>query len=115
MFPDWDDVADQQIADLHELRRGDTDTDALADRLARTVGAPFTDRWQRRPLASPRNGVRGISHPQVGMLRLAFETLELADLDHQRLIIYLPADAATAVGLDRLSGRQPGGLRSVTN
>ena len=115
VFPDWHDVADQQIADLHELRRGDPGTDAFADRLARNVGAPFTDRWQCRPLAGPRNGVRGISHPQVGLLRLAFETLELADLDHQRLVIYLPADAATAAGLDRLAGRQPGGLRSVTS
>jgi|AntDryMetagUQ889_1029465.scaffolds.fasta_scaffold07167_5 hypothetical protein len=32
------------------------------------------------------------------MLRLAYETLELADLDHQRLVIYLLADTATAVG-----------------
>lgn len=113
VFSDWDDVADQQIADLHELRRGDPGTDAFADRLARTVGAPFTHRWQRRPLAGPRSGVRGISHPHVGLLRLAFETLELADLAHQRLVIYLPADAATAAGLDRLAGRQPGGVRSV--
>jgi len=115
VFPDWDDVADQQIADLHELRRGDPGTDALADRLARSVGAPFIDRWQRRPLASPRNGVRGLSHPQVGLLRLAFETLELPDLDHQRLVVYLPADTATEVGLDRLTGRHPRGLRSVTS
>ncbi len=115
VFPDWDDVVDQQIADLHELRRGDPDTDAFADRLARTVGAPFADRWRRRPLGGARNGVQGWSHPEVGVLRLAFETLQVADLDHQRLVVLLPADAVTAVGLDRLAGRQPGGLRSVSN
>ncbi len=114
-FPDWDDVADQQVADLHELRRGDPGTDAFADRLARSIGTPFTHRWERRPLAGPRTGVRAFAHPEVGVLRLAFETLELADLDHQRLLIYLPADAATAVGLDRLAGRQPGALRSITS
>ncbi len=53
-------------------------------------------------------------HPQVGQLRLAFETLELPDLAHQRLVICLPADAASAVGLDRLTRRHPTALRSVT-
>jgi len=36
-------------------------------------------------------------------------------LEHQRLVIYLLVDAATAVGLNRLAGRQPGDLRSVTS
>jgi hypothetical protein len=52
-------------------------------------------------------------HPEVGTLRLAYETLELPDAERQRLVILLPADHASSVGLDRLAGRQPGGLRSV--
>jgi hypothetical protein len=54
-----------------------------------------------------------VVHPEVGNLRLTFETLELPDPDTQRLIVLLPADQASTVGLDRLAGRQPGGLRSV--
>ena len=54
-----------------------------------------------------------LAHPEVGALRLAFETLELPDPDRQRLVVYLPADEASSVGLDRLAGRQPGRLRSV--
>ena len=46
------------------------------------------------------------------MLRLAYETLDLAD--DQRMIVYLPADHATSAALDRLTGRQPGALRAVT-
>lgn len=34
-YPDWDDVADEQVAYLHQLRHGDPDADELADRLAR--------------------------------------------------------------------------------
>ena len=50
-FPDWDDVADEQIANLRaELRGPDDDTRALADHLARVAGADFTDRWDRRPV-----------------------------------------------------------------
>ncbi len=113
-YPDWDDVADEQVATLHELRRGDADADAFAARLSQAAGAEFTDRWERRPLGGKRTGVRGLSHPDVGVLRLAFETLELSDPDYQRLVVYLPADLATAAGLDRLTGRQPGALRSVS-
>ncbi|MPZ97383.1 MAG: helix-turn-helix domain-containing protein [Propionibacteriales bacterium] len=112
-YPDWDEVADEQVADLHELRRGDTDADALAARLSKVAGTEFIDRWVSRPLGARRTGVRGLTHPDVGALRLAFEALELPDADHQRLVVYLPADAPTAAGLDRLFGRQPGALRSV--
>ncbi|MGK5443691.1 helix-turn-helix transcriptional regulator [Micromonospora sp. URMC 105] len=112
-FPDWAQLADHQVAELHRLRQGDRATDDFAERLARTVGAPFTQRWQRRPVTAPVTGVRGLRHPEVGLLRLTYETLEFADSDHQRLVVHLPADAATAAGLDRLQGRLPGHLRSV--
>lgn len=113
-YLDWGDVADAQAAELHELRRCDTGTDAFAARLAQAGGAEFADRWKRRPLGGRPAGLVGLSHPEVGVLRLAFETLRLPDPDDQRLVIYLAADATTAAGLDRLAGRQPGALRSVT-
>ena len=50
-------------------------------------------------------------HPEVGELRLAYETLELPD--GQRLVVYLPAADATSGALDHLAGRQPGALRAV--
>lgn len=53
-------------------------------------------------------------HPLVGELRLSYETLDLPDIEGQRLIVYLPADEATSTALDRLTGRQPGALRAVT-
>lgn len=112
-YPDWDDVADDQVAYLHELRRGDPEADSFATRLARTIGPAFDDRWKRRPLQVRRTLVTAIAHPEVGLLRLALETLKPPDRDYQRLVVHLPADAATAAGLDRLAGRHPGALRSV--
>ncbi|MEU8184208.1 helix-turn-helix transcriptional regulator [Micromonospora sp. NPDC049047] len=112
-YPQWSALADQQVADLHLLRHGDSATDVFAERLARTVGAPFTDRWQRRPVGATRTGLLRIHHPAVGPLSLNYETVELAEADAQRLVVHLPADAATATALDRLAGRRPGHLHAV--
>lgn len=108
-FPDWAELADQQVAELHRLRQGDPATDAFAERLGRTVGTPFTSRWQRRPVATRSSAVRRLRHPQVGPLSLAYETLELAD-DQQRLVVHLPADPATAAALTRLLAPHPRAL-----
>ncbi|WP_246007292.1 hypothetical protein [Actinomadura pelletieri] len=50
-------------------------------------------------------------HPDVGELRLAYETLESPAGDAQALIAYLPADDATSTALDRL---RPTTLRAVS-
>ncbi len=54
-----------------------------------------------------------LSHPKVGLLPLAFETLELPTPTTSGW--YLPAGRRGDVGgLDRLTGRQLGALRSVS-
>lgn len=58
-------------------------------------------------------GLLTVRHPAAGLLRLNVETLDLADADPQRLVVQLPADAATAIALDQLAGRRPGQLRAV--
>jgi transcriptional regulator with XRE-family HTH domain len=113
-YPDWDRIADEQVASLRsEVRGPDDDARQLADRLALTAGSEFTDRWDRQVLGRSRTGVRVLVHPTAGLLRLAYETLALPDVDEQRLIVYLAADAATSASLDRLSGRHPGGLHAL--
>lgn len=113
-YPDWDDVAADMAAALHaEQRTPDDEARALAAHLEEVAGATFTDVWDRRSVSSRRTGVHAVAHPDVGVLRLAFEVLDLSDADRQRLVAYLPADEATATGLDRLAGRAPGRLRAV--
>jgi hypothetical protein len=107
-YPDWDRVADEQVAAFrHEAPSSDPYVVALIDELSITAGAPFADRMAAVPVM-PRADL--VAHPEVGRLRLAHETLALAN-DGQRLVVYLPADDATVEALDRLNGRGPGALR----
>jgi hypothetical protein len=102
-FPDWDHVADEQVAALKQGPfRADPHMAALADELALTAGDAFTRRTRTVPAMAKPSGVLRIAHPDAGVLRLAYETLELPADDDQRLIVHLPADAATAAALDRL-------------
>lgn len=111
-YPDWDDVALQMAASLHaEQRAPGDDARTFADHLRAEAG--FEERWEACAVAPLRTGIQAIDHPDVGVLRLAFEVLDLPDADRQRLVAYLPADEATATGLDRLAGRSPGRLRAV--
>jgi transcriptional regulator with XRE-family HTH domain len=112
-FVDWEVVADDEAARLHEYRQGDPAADELAHRLSQTAGATFAERWERLPVGARRHGARTIHHPTVGALNLAFETLRMPDNDRQHLVIYLPDDPATIARIDQLSGRQPGSLRAV--
>jgi transcriptional regulator with XRE-family HTH domain len=112
VYPDWAAVADEQIGDF-QTRETD-ELRAFVDRLLAEGGDEFRDRWRAVPASRKRSGATRIVHPAEGELRLAPETMQLADNDDQRLIVYLPGDEATASALDRITGRQPGALRALT-
>jgi transcriptional regulator with XRE-family HTH domain len=113
-YPDWNLVADDQVANLRATIQSCEDADErFIAELERLGGSEFRSRWDARPVATKRSGTKRIVHPQVGELRLDFETLVLPDADDQRLVAYLPADSLTASRLDDLQGRRPGALRSV--
>jgi transcriptional regulator with XRE-family HTH domain len=110
-YPDWDRIADERVATLKaESSRDEPHLVHLIDELTITAGAPFAERLQATPVLPHRTGVERLIHPEVGELRLAYETL---DAEGQRMIIYLPADDATSAALDRLNRRQPGALSAV--
>jgi transcriptional regulator with XRE-family HTH domain len=103
-YPEWDLVADRWAAGLPVVhRRGDPYLAELVEELTVTAGAAFTRRLRAAEVPR-RTGVERFAHPGVGELRLAYETLDLPDADDQRLIVHLPADAATSAALDRLTG-----------
>jgi transcriptional regulator with XRE-family HTH domain len=111
-YPDWDLVADARAAALNpEFGKPDPHAAELTDELTVTAGAAFSDRLRRFSGGPPRSGVERLRHPAVGELRLAYETLALPEADDQTLVVYLPADDATAAALDHLAGRRPGALR----
>lgn len=110
-LPEWEGTASELAAGLGP-DLGDPHRSALVDELTVTAGAAFTDRMAICP--PPLPAVLRLAHPEAGELRLAAEVLAVTDADYQRLIVYLPADEATATALDRLDGRQPRALRAVT-
>jgi MmyB-like transcription regulator ligand binding domain len=113
-YPDWGHIADQQVAALkHGPFRADPHMAVLADELTVTAGEEFTRRVDVVPGLAESSGVLRLAHPEVGMLRLGYETLELPADDDQRLIVHLPADAATSAALDRLDSHRSQPLRLV--
>ncbi|MFG2646268.1 helix-turn-helix domain-containing protein [Streptomyces sp. NPDC048436] len=114
-YPEWDSVADDQVASFRaESMLTDPHAQGFADELTVIAGAAFTDRMAAVPRLPRRSGVERLTHPEVGPVRLSYETLTLPDADDQRLVVQLPADEASSVALDRLNGRRPGGLRAVS-
>lgn len=113
-YPDWGAIADEQVGNLQAAwRTGDPDGHALITYLSDAGGEEFTRRWATRPVGRKRSGTKRIVHPEVGDVRVAFETLQLPDPDDQRLVVYLPGDVESARALDALAGRHPGNLRAV--
>lgn len=111
-YPDWEVVAEARAALLKsEFGLPDQHVRGLIDELTVTAGALFSDRFRRVTGGNPRTGIRRLRHPEVGELRLAYESLTLPDADQQHLVTYLPADPTAAAALDRLAGRRPGALR----
>jgi transcriptional regulator with XRE-family HTH domain len=116
VYPEWERVADEQVANLRAVARPDEPVTAEFVAWLHDVGGEeFTARWNAHPVARKGAGVKVLRHPEVGQLRLAFETLRLPDGDDQRMVVYLPADDATSSALDQLAGRRPGALRAVSS
>ncbi|GLH98163.1 helix-turn-helix transcriptional regulator [Phytohabitans aurantiacus] len=113
-YPDWDQVANEEVAALKQGPfRADPHMANLADELTVAAGEAFTRRVDAVPALARSSGVFRLAHPEVGTLRLAYETLDLPADDAQRLIVHLPADAATSAALDRLNTHPPQPLRLV--
>ncbi|MEV6299505.1 helix-turn-helix transcriptional regulator [Actinoplanes sp. NPDC051861] len=103
-YPDWPHAADEQVAALKQGPfRADPHVAALADDLTVLAGDEFTDRVANVPGLPRASGTMRLAHPDAGPLRLAYETLELSADDDQRLLVYLPADQATATALRNLA------------
>ncbi|HEX6359160.1 helix-turn-helix transcriptional regulator [Actinophytocola sp.] len=110
--PDWDTVAGERAAALRAAAAlGDPHSALLAEELTIIAGEPFRDRFEGSAALPARTGVERWTHPEVGELRLAYESLDLPDPDEQRLVVYLAADEATAAALDRLTTHQASTVR----
>jgi transcriptional regulator with XRE-family HTH domain len=112
IFPDWDQVADEQAFNLW-LGPSAASSEWFRAELAPIAGPPFTGRLAQH-LPPPRRPLR-MRHPPSGHeLSWNRETLELPAPDEQQLVVYLPADQQTSrvLGQLRLEG-QDRALRAI--
>ncbi|MFC4070078.1 helix-turn-helix transcriptional regulator [Actinoplanes subglobosus] len=98
-FPDWSQVADEQVA---ALKDGPLRPEFAAE-LTALVGEEFTERAERVPGLPRAHGLLRLNHPEAGPLRLSFETMVLPGDHGLRLMVQLPADEPTAEALRRIS------------
>ncbi len=102
-FPDWEAMADEQVARLRASHTWWSDDARLTVLIDELLPVPaFAERWSRHTVAELRRTTHRLRHPSAGELRLACEVLVVADTDGQRLVTWLPADDATATRLDAL-------------
>ena len=79
-YPDWDAVADQNVATLRaEAGRNPYDR-ALSDLIGElsTRGDTFRQRWARHEVRRHRAGAKRLNHPLIGQITFTYETMELA-------------------------------------
>ncbi|WP_329259080.1 helix-turn-helix transcriptional regulator [Actinoallomurus sp. NBC_01490] len=110
LFPDWDQVADEQVFDLWLGPSVETSEWFMAE-LAPLAGQEFTRRFSRQ-LPPPQVPLR-LNHPTAHELRWDRERLELPRTDAQQLVVLLPADETTAQSMERLRRRPGGTLRAI--
>jgi transcriptional regulator with XRE-family HTH domain len=105
VFADWKIAADAQASQLRgaALRWRDDDRFAsLVDDLSQEP--EFAARWSAHQVAVKQRGTKELRHPHLGSLQVDFEVLGVGDDSGQRLLVWLPADAATAAAFDRAAG-----------
>ncbi|WP_346660245.1 hypothetical protein [Streptomonospora nanhaiensis] len=69
VYPDWDGVADERIAELRaESALDDPFLAHLVEELEIVGGAPFTDRLAAAPAVPRRTGLERLVHPEAGEL-----------------------------------------------
>jgi len=110
VFPDWDQVADERAFDLW-LGPSAERSDRFKAELGRIADEEFTRRLNRHVL--PPRGILRWTHPVAGELRFDREVMELPPADAQQLVVFLPADDASADAVNRLRTTGGATLRAV--
>ncbi|MGF1663035.1 MAG: hypothetical protein ACFCVG_11325 [Kineosporiaceae bacterium] len=71
-----------------------------------SASTDFAGWWAAHEVKERCRGHKNLRHPVGGELRVSYEMLRL-DSDDQRIVVYLPADATSAVALSRITGAGP--------
>ncbi len=93
LWPGWEAKARGCVAHLRAVAGRDPDAPDLAAIVGELVvkSPDFARLWARYEVRRMGDGEKEFSHPAVGTMTLAHETLELNRTDGQRVVIYLAA------------------------
>jgi transcriptional regulator with XRE-family HTH domain len=105
-YPDWDAVADQNVATLRaEVGRNPYDK-ALSDLIGElsTRGDTFRQRWAQHEVRRHRAGAKRLNHPLIGELTFNYEAMELtADEDLYLIVCSVAPGSRDADALNLLA------------
>lgn len=104
-YAEWDVAARSTVASLRaSAPPGDPRLAALVAELE--AGSPaFATLWAAHDVGVKRRDAKLLQHPQVGRIRLAFETFDVRSAPGQQLVVYQAEPGSrSAEALDRLAG-----------
>jgi len=102
---DWEDTVRRMVATFRAAMAehvADPAWKATLRRL-REGSAEFRELWAEHEVSGPELRTKRFVNPDVGLLTLEFTHMWLAPRAGGKLMVYTPADAETAVRLDRLA------------
>ena len=82
-YPDWDTAADTSVALLRTAAGRDPLDKALTDLIGElaTRSDAFRTRWGHHDVRAHRTGVKHFNHPEVGLLDIEYDSLDLPGTD----------------------------------
>lgn len=116
VYDDWSTAADAEAGRLRVAAALQPDDPALVELVAELQSLPeFARRWDAYTLHEKLAGTKDLRHPALGLLRIEYQLLWVADTD-QGITTWLPGDERTAAAFDSLVAERlesPARLRLV--
>ncbi|GMA27447.1 helix-turn-helix transcriptional regulator [Arenivirga flava] len=104
-FSNWSTSAGDLVASLRKSAAADPDDRGLTDLIGELTARSdaFAQFWAAHRVRFHQNGAKRIRHPEVGELRLDYESMPLPADPTLSLVVYTPSDDATADALALLA------------
>jgi len=119
-YGDWDRGAREQVASLRYYASWHHEKPAFQELVGElsVKSNEFAKLWSRHDVGEKMRGEKLLHHPTAGAINLNFEVFFLPDHPQRRMVVQVPADAASSEVVDRLlqvePPAEPAPLRLVT-
>ena len=116
LYGDWEAIAREQVGNLRQAAAAGAEDPSIRDLVGElTMKSPdFARLWSEHDVGEKTRGTKNLVHPVVGAQNLRFEVLLILESPQRRIVVYVPDDAVTMTGLDRLFAADRAPLRLVS-